>query len=130
MKKKYEYNIEEIKTVSLSSLASDHYTMNFVRMLDEKGNDTKQFITTHSSIPEVSSADENKMTCICNKCGNWQSIDKEEFFSKDFEFKCVRCNNEGIDLTDEESLINEIYAYMDEETFFESEIFINGEQIK
>ena len=129
MKKRYEFKIEDIKTVSLSSLTSDNYTMNFVRKYDENGNDTRQFVTTYSAIPEVSATDKNKIIAVCRNCGSWNAYDKEEF-SEDFNPICRNCYNEKEDLTNESAIINEIHSYLDEEVFFESEIYINGVKIE
>lgn len=130
MKKRYEFNMEDIQSVSLSTTESDQYTMNFVRKYDENGNDTQKFITTYSAIPETSTTDKSKMSCVCKRCGNWQSYDKEKVLSKDFKFECVKCEEGYEDLASEESVMNEIYAYMDEDVFFESEVVINGTLIK
>ena len=123
MKNRYEFKIEDIKTVKIVSSSSDNYTTTYIRKND------RLFKIVYSAKPEEHVADKNKILVICDKCEAWNVLDKEEFYSDNFEFTCNNCHGYHEDTISEQKLTEIILSLMDEETFFEIELYINHTRI-
>lgn len=131
MKNKYEFKIEDINVVQNTSHSSDKYTETYTRKLNDDGSPTRSFIVTYSALPEDCKTDDNKVITICKKCGAWNTFDKVQYNSEDFQYNCHKCHNNHEDIISEEDLIKIILSLTDdEETFFESDLYINDVHIQ
>lgn len=122
MKNRYEFKIEDINTVKAVSVAtSDNFTTTYTRR-------DKLFITTYTADIEESKSDRSKEMVICNRCGSWNSLNKGEYDENNFI--CSNCYNLAEHAITEEKLIEIVLSFLDEEVFFDIELYINDKKIE
>ena len=121
MKNKYEFKIEDINEAKVISNTSDNFTTTYTRRND------KLFIVTYTADIEESKTDRSKEMVICNRCGAWNSVNKGEYDENNFI--CKHCYNLQEDTITESNLIDTILSFLDEEIFFDVELYIYGKKI-
>ena len=133
MANKYEFNIEDINSVIITSLKhEDKYTIKCNRKMNEDGTPSTMFVETYSAEEDRTSED-GLIGVICRRCGTWNFCSKENyevFKQNDFETMCPDCDDEYENVYGEDHLIETIMSFMDEESFFDVMIFINGRLIE
>lgn len=120
MKRKYEFNIEDINSTKIVDISNNlQYTRFFNRVPK-----TEQFIITYTALPKV----KNRRTeLVCSKCGKWSSF-KDIHKHRNFVFECQHkdvCPHGDGKLIDESKLISIIKSYLDPEKFHMFKIYIN-----
>ena len=118
MKNRYEFKIEDINEIKVISLSSDNYTTTYTRRLD------KLFVVNYSA--DVERRHDNTLSVLCCRCGAWNTLDEYD----ESNFICGHCYNLHEETISETELIDTVLSFMNEEIFFEIELYINGKQIK
>lgn len=119
MKRTYEFNIEDIKSVKIVDLSNGLQYTRFCNRVSDSN-----FVITYAALPKV----KNRRTeLVCQKCGKWSSF-KDIHKRKNFVFECQHkdvCPKGEGKLIDESKLITIIKSYLVPEKFYNFEIYIN-----
>ena len=131
VKNRYEFKIEEINNVLITSKSSNSYSTMYTRKMDSDGNPTRIFVQTYNAEPEEVITKEGKISVICSKCERWNTFDKNDYYYNDnFVYHCNHCDEDYEDTIDEDTLVEVINSIMDENVFFDFELRINFIHIK
>lgn len=123
MRNKYEFKIEDINVVKIITNLEDNYTITCTR---KPG--TNIFIETYSADNDESSNTE--IGIVCPRCGEWNYCKKHEYSPDIYDIKCENCEPTYQISYTEDDLIDMIMENMNEESFFDIELYINGIHIK
>ena len=126
MSNKYEFKIEDINSVIIATITDPlKYSITLTRKINEDGTPTRVFVETYSA--EKDYEDEGLVGVICPRCGVWNYYD----LSYNGEYNLCKDYHENYENTySENELITLVMSYMDEETFPDIAIFINGTHIQ
>lgn len=125
MANRYEFNIEDINLV-LVVVKKDKLSTTYKRVIDmDTSYPLEKFIQTFYATPEVVEGTRDTVKVICPRCGKWNIIDTS-ITETNYTDICDNCDIDYEDIVNEEYIINLLKEIMsDEETFFETDIFIN-----
>ena len=132
MRNKYEFNIEDINSVIITDLTDAFkISTNCIRKKNDDGTPSRMFVEKYSAEEDYS--EDGIIGVICSRCGTWNYYDEAsyEFFKEnDFKHACPACKPEDETSYDENDLIDLIQSFINEESFNDVLIFINGTHIQ
>ena len=125
MRNKYEFNIEDIISCTVvSPYDEQQLTVGYVRIEDENGNNTRNFVTKYYAHQDTISQ-EGMIGTICNRCGAWTFCEEDSS-----DNTCKHCESDYKETYTEEEMIDLILSYVeDEELFRDVNLFINDIEI-
>ena len=129
MANRYEIKAEDINRVTIRDITSDsNYSVFYNRKLDENGTPTREFVVIYEADPDI---DGENIKCICKRCERWNTFNYEDWKKPGFnENQCEYCSEDYETIVTENELIDLVLSYMDEDLFFDVDLYINDVLIR
>ncbi len=128
MRNRYDFNIEDVKQVIICTIEDPcKYTIICERKYIDNGKPTRQFVERYQAEYDTVTQ-EGCIGIICPRCGAWNFYDKNESNIDELLNinNCHKCDDSYEVTYSEDDLINLVMDFMDEESFYGVNIFING----